>query len=237
MATTIQYTDKLKTVDLPNPPEEKFQAADANEIKTVVNNNASELDSVNTLANSTLNTVVALDGSNLELIKGGGVFIDTAIVDLQAEDSQINSRIDLTNVQVLNNATTKIEIGGDIGGTITVPTINSQAITNNKLANIPTNRIKGRASSGNGVVEDLTVPQTKQMLSIDNIDNTSDLNKPISTAVAAALNTLDFDLAALDSAKISKNVGTTYTTNGLTTLTQAEFDGLTPDSTTLYFIV
>ena len=36
---------------------------------------------------------------------------------------------------------------------------------------------------------------------------------------------------------IQKNVGTTYTTNSLTTVTQAEYDALTPDATTIYFIV
>lgn len=37
--------------------------------------------------------------------------------------------------------------------------------------------------------------------------------------------------------KIAKNVGATYTTNEITTVTQAEYDALTPVATTLYFIV
>jgi len=36
---------------------------------------------------------------------------------------------------------------------------------------------------------------------------------------------------------IQKNIGTTYTTNSLTTVTQAEYDALTPNATTIYFIV
>ena len=37
--------------------------------------------------------------------------------------------------------------------------------------------------------------------------------------------------------RIEKNIGATYTTNALTTLTQAEYDALTPVATTVYFIV
>ena len=305
MATKITYTDKVKTIDLPNPATEKFRADDANEIKTVVNSHADELDnldgtnielikgggvtvtqaisdnsnlslqSVTDNGNLTTNPIVTpsvngaaitsagagnlylndsgsydavssdvtsvngqtgavvLDGANIELITGGGVVIDTAITSLESD---------------------KVEIGGDIGGTITSPTINNNAITNAKLADIPTNRIKGRSTSGNGNVEDLTVPQTKSMLSLDQVDNTSDLNKPISTAVANALNIIDLDLTNLDAnitanetaiinntvainERIPINVGTTYTTDALATLTQAEYDALTPNATTIYFIV
>lgn len=37
--------------------------------------------------------------------------------------------------------------------------------------------------------------------------------------------------------RIQKNIGATYTTNTVTTLTQAEYAALTPDANTLYFIV
>ena len=38
--------------------------------------------------------------------------------------------------------------------------------------------------------------------------------------------------------RIEKNIGTTYTTNALTTVTQAEYDAIdTPDATTIYFII
>lgn len=249
MATKITYTDKVKTVDLPNPAVEKFRADDANEVKAVVNSNADELNS--------------LDGTNIELIKGGGVVIDAAVTDLYASkvDSvngdtsndivldgndidwnnnsgiTVKSKIESLDLGVLGNTISKVELGGDIGGSVSNPTINDEAITNAKLAHIATNRIKGRSAAGNGDVEDLTVPQTKSMLSIDQVDNTSDADKPISIATADALNILDLDLTSLDSAKISKNVGTTYTTNALNTVTQAEYDALTPDATTIYFIV
>ena len=36
---------------------------------------------------------------------------------------------------------------------------------------------------------------------------------------------------------IEKSIGSTYTTNNLLTVTQAEYNALTPDANTLYFIV
>ena len=36
---------------------------------------------------------------------------------------------------------------------------------------------------------------------------------------------------------LEKNTGTTYNTNNLMTVTQAEYDALTPDADTIYFIV
>ena len=41
---------------------------------------------------------------------------------------------------------------------------------------------------------------------------------------------------ALDT-KLAKAVGSTYTVNALLAVTQAEYDALTPSSTTLYFII
>ena len=50
--------------------------------------------------------------------------------------------------------------------------------------------------------------------------------------------TVDIDTSAIASNKIDKNTGTTYNTNNLTTVTQAEYDAITtPDADTIYFIV
>ena len=217
MAQQITYTDKVKSVDIPNPANEKFRADDANEIKSVVNSNATQLDN--------------LDGTNIELIKGGGIVIDQAISDLESNKldsvngitgpnvvidgndieystgTSINSKIDLTDSQVLVNSQDKIELGGDIGGTVSAPVVNRGAISNDKLASMPTNRIKGRATSGSGDVEDLTVPQTKQMLLIDNVDNTSDADKPVSTATQAGLDGKQSILTVSDTAPVSPDAG------------------------------
>ena len=64
--------------------------------------------------------------------------------------------------------------------------IDNSAVTNAKLANMAASTFKGRISSS-GAPQDLTVAQTRTALAINNVDNTSDADKPISTAVASAL--------------------------------------------------
>lgn len=67
----------------------------------------------------------------------------------------------------------------------------------------------------------------KAAVGLSNVDNTSDANKPVSTATQTALD-----------GKIAKSVGATYTTNSILTLTQAEYDAIgTKDPNTLYFII
>ena len=66
----------------------------------------------------------------------------------------------------------------------------------------------------------------KSDVGLSNVDNTSDANKPVSTATQTALD-----------AKISKSDGATYDVNALAAVTQAEYDALTPSATTLYFII
>lgn len=61
-------------------------------------------------------------------------------------------------------------------------------IDNSKLADMAASRIKGRTAAGTGVPEDLTAAQVKSILSLGNVDNTADANKPVSTAQLAALN-------------------------------------------------
>jgi hypothetical protein len=52
---------------------------------------------------------------------------------------------------------------------------------------IGTNEILGRLSGGGGDIKGLTTSETRTLLSINNVDNTSDANKPISTATQTAL--------------------------------------------------
>ncbi len=61
-------------------------------------------------------------------------------------------------------------------------------VTNAKLANMATATFKGRNTAGTGSPEDLSVATARTMLSINNVDNTSDTNKPLSTAATTALN-------------------------------------------------
>ena len=65
-------------------------------------------------------------------------------------------------------------------------TIDANVVTNDKLATMAANTLKGRTGSTGGP-NDLTVAQVKTMLAISNVDNTSDANKPVSTATQTAL--------------------------------------------------
>lgn len=85
---------------------------------------------------------------------------------------------------------------GDIvvSGGGSVWTVEDNAITNAKAADMVTKTYKGRTSVGTGDPEDVPVATlktdlalTKSDVGLGNVDNTSDVNKPISTAQQAAL--------------------------------------------------
>jgi hypothetical protein len=67
---------------------------------------------------------------------------------------------------------------------------------------IGTNEILGRLSGGGSNIKGLTTSETRTLLSINNVDNTSDLNKPISTATQTALNNR-LDVLISDNAETS----------------------------------
>lgn len=50
------------------------------------------------------------------------------------------------------------------------------------------NTLVGRLSGGGSAIDDLSASDVRTLLSINNVDNTSDLSKPISTATQTALN-------------------------------------------------
>lgn len=73
--------------------------------------------------------------------------------------------------------------------------INANQVTNAKLAQMATKTYKGRTSALTGDVEDIAVATLKTDLvlvkadvGLSNVDNTSDANKPVSTATQTALN-------------------------------------------------
>jgi phage-related tail fiber protein len=63
----------------------------------------------------------------------------------------------------------------------------NNAVTNAKLADVASQTIKGRTAIGAGDPQDLTVAQVKAMLGLEQVDNTADADKPVSTAAQAAL--------------------------------------------------
>src|SRR3989339_1579026 len=101
----------------------------------------------------------------------------------------------------------KIQLAGDLTGTADAPTIATSAVTSAKIADgtivaadlangavslakqadIATASLIGRSTAGTGVPEVLSAAAVKTLLSLENVSNTSDANKPVSTATQTAL--------------------------------------------------
>ena len=71
--------------------------------------------------------------------------------------------------------------------TVSPSEIDDEAVTLPKLAHVSTNTVLGRDTASTGDVEEMSVSTTKSMLALDNVDNTADANKPVSTATQTAL--------------------------------------------------
>jgi len=83
--------------------------------------------------------------------------------------------------------TTNANLTGDVTSAGNTTTIGANKVTLAKIAQVATSIFLGRVSVGTGNVEEVTVASAKTMLGISNVDNTSDANKPLSTAETTAL--------------------------------------------------
>lgn len=72
-------------------------------------------------------------------------------------------------------------------GTIATAGIANNAVTLGKLAQIANGNFLARISASTGDVESVSTAQVKTQLAVNNVDNTSDANKPVSTAQATAI--------------------------------------------------
>jgi hypothetical protein len=135
---------------------------------------------------------------------------------LSTEDFTTTEKTKLSNIANNANNYTHPNHTGDVtsvgDGTTT---ITENSVTNTKLADIPTNTIKGRVSSATGDPEDLSVSQVKTLLSINNVDNTSDANKPISSATQDALDN-----------KVDKVAGKQLSTEDYTSSEKTKLSGI-----------
>ncbi len=105
----------------------------------------------------------------------------TATTDA-AHKAYVDTKVPLTTTIT---TTAPITGGGDLSANRTFALAND-GITNALLANMGSNTLKGNNTGSPADPIDLTVAQTKTMLALNNVDNTSDVNKPVSTAQTAA---------------------------------------------------
>jgi len=134
-----------------------------------------------------------------------------------------------------SNQSVSVAMSGDVTidntGATTVGTINSIPVATvtsdiaTNASNIETNVIAISTNVTNIGTNTSGVSTNASNIST-NTSNIATNTSNIATNVTAISN------------RIEKNIGTTYTTNALTTVTQAEYDAIdTPDATTIYFII
>lgn len=116
---------------------------------------------------------------------------------------QVTTAADVPNVPSGNLTATDVQGAlNELQTDIDNFTVADDSITNAKLANVSTLTIKGRLTGGTGDPEDLNATQAKQVLLLQNVDNTSDANKPVSTAQQTALD-LKVDESTVTDAKFN----------------------------------
>jgi hypothetical protein len=120
-------------------------------------------------------------------------FIAPEDVTLRLIDEAIASiygRVFVNGVELVSGGPIVVPDGdkGDISISGGVWTVDDNVVSNAKLADMPANTIKGNNTGSTADPVNLTVAQTKTLLAISNVDNTTDVNKPVSTAQQTALN-------------------------------------------------
>lgn len=144
------------------------------------------------------------NATSILAIGGDGAFVSLTGTQTISGDKTFTNPVSVATPTASGHAASKGYVDSAIGaasipdgnkGDITVSSsgtvwsINSGAVTNAKLATVPTATFKGRATAGTGAPEDLTVTQAKTLLALTksdvglgNVDNTADAAKNVATA-------------------------------------------------------
>jgi hypothetical protein len=129
------------------------------------------------------------------------------------------------------NTMGKIKLAGDLGGTATLPTVPALASKANSSDVTASLALKANLASPTftGTVSGIT----KTMVGLGNADNTSDANKPVSSAAQAAFdlkaNTTDVNTSL--ATKVDKVTGKDLSTNDYTTAEKTKLAAITGTNT------
>ncbi len=131
-------------------------------------------------ASSTQGIITSDTGTDATIIAGSNT---NASLMLPADKTKLD--------ELVTNATHT----GDVTGS-TALTIANNAVTLAKMATMATASVLGRRTAGTGNVEVISNANLKTDLALNNVDNTSDANKPVSTATQTALNAKENTITA-----------------------------------------
>jgi hypothetical protein len=144
-------------------------------------------------------------GADDELVEvSGNIFaIDFALVDNDVLYAKLYQSLATVSLDIADGSVTESKIAN---GAVTTNKIANNAVDLTKVQQIPTNTILGNNTANTATTKALTVSETKTLLAINNVDNTSDLNKPISSNTQTAL-----DLKADKTNVLEKDNTTSFT--------------------------
>jgi hypothetical protein len=155
-------------------------------------------DALDTITISTTATVNSTDAA----LRDRATHTGTQSLSTTTDDTASTGRLALTNAErsKLINAPADTNVALNLKANLASPTFTGTVTVPNasfslaKLADITSQRLLGRNTAGAGAPEVLTAADAKSILALvkgdvglGNVDNTSDANKPISTATQAAL--------------------------------------------------
>jgi hypothetical protein len=110
--------------------------------------------------------------------------IDFALVDNDVLYAKLYQSLATVSLDIADGSVTEAKIAN---GAVTTNKLANNAVDLTKVQQIATNTILGNDTGGTANVKALTASEAKVLLALNNVDNTSDLNKPISSNTQTAL--------------------------------------------------
>jgi hypothetical protein len=135
-------------------------------------------------------TTVKILNANVTLAKMADLAQSTIIGRAAGAGTGVPTALSNTQVKTLL-AIASGDVSG-LGALATLSTVGTTQIDNNavtlgKMATMATDSFLGRDTAGTGNVEVLSAATTKSVLALNNVDNTTDANKPVSSAQQTAI--------------------------------------------------